>query len=586
MTSVGHELLDGRYALDQLIATGGMGEVWRGRDVRLNRPVAVKVLRSEYADDPGFVARFRAEATHAAALSHPNIAAVHDYGETEVEATGERIAYLVMELVDGAPLSTRFGDDGPMDTTTALSVLRQSAAALAEAHRAGVVHRDVKPANILIDSAGQVKLTDFGIAWSAASVPLTQTGQVIGTPQYMSPEQAVGESPRPASDVYALGLVGYESLTGHAAFEGDNPVALALKQVQEEPEPLPAEVPEEVRTLIDGALTKDPDARFPDADAFLAAIDATLLGEDQDPSPSSTFPVAAVVPTTAAGRSGAARTTGTPAGRRAHRRRDRRRRWLILAPLLALLLGAGVVAATVGRPGGNDASADPVASAPPAEGAIVLAADDHVGRPADDVAAELTGLGLDVERRDVVTADQPAGTVVTLDPAGTPLSVGDRVRLDVAVPPTAPSHSGRAVTDDPAAPTQAGRGAGDASRTGTRTSAGEPADGPGPTRAAGGSASASSVPPSSAPGTTPPSQSTVPEETTPPATGGEEEAGTTSPTTSPTTPPSDGTTAPSGESTEPSGESTEPSTPPTEPDPDAGTATEPTEDGATDGSAG
>jgi len=143
VTSVHGELLGGRYELQELIAAGGMGEVWRGRDVRFDRPVAVKVLRSEYADGPAFAARFRAEATHAAGQSHPNIAAVHDYGETTTEATGENIAYLVVELVDGKPLSALFRDGGKLDTATALSLLRQAAAALAEAHRAGVVHRDV-----------------------------------------------------------------------------------------------------------------------------------------------------------------------------------------------------------------------------------------------------------------------------------------------------------------------------------------------------------------------------------------------------------------------------------------------------------
>ncbi|MCA0145214.1 serine/threonine-protein kinase [Blastococcus sp. LR1] len=572
MTIVGNgrELLDNRYELHHLIATGGMGEVWRGRDVRLDRPVAIKLLRSEYADDAGFVARFRAEATHAAGLSHPNIAAVHDYGETRAEATGERIAYLVMELVDGEPLSARFGEDGALDTATALSVLRQAAAALAEAHSAGVVHRDVKPANILIDRDGQVKLTDFGIAWSAASVPLTAAGQVIGTPQYMSPEQAVGETPRPASDVYALGLVGYESLSGHAAFEGDNPVTLALKQVRQEPEPLPDAVPEEVRSLIDGALTKDPDARFPDAHAFLAAIDATLDGEESQPPTTRALPAAAPVtdtnpvPVVSAGRG---------ARRAALRRSDRSRRWLVLVPLLCLLLGAVVVGVTVGLPGGNDESADPPASAAAAEGAIVLAADDHVGRPADDVAADLRALGLEVDRRDVVTADRLAGTVVGLDPAGTPLSAGDRVRLDVAVAPDSPSGSGPAVADDPAAPTQTAV----TPQRETGASAGEPADGPGPTGTVGSSAPGSSAPPSGS-GTTAPPASEEPEDTTPPAGGGTDDGGATSPTEPSTPPPTDEPAAPSDEPAP---------TTPAEPEQDAGTATEPAPAGTADeGAAG
>ncbi|TFV47492.1 PASTA domain-containing protein [Blastococcus sp. TF02A-35] len=569
---VGHdrELLDGRYELHHLIASGGMGEVWRGRDVRLDRAVAVKVLRSEYADDPGFVARFRAEATHAASLSHPNIAAVHDYGETTAEATGERVAYLVMELVEGEPLSARFGDGGPLDTAAALQVLRQAAAALAEAHRAGVVHRDVKPANILIDREGQVKLTDFGIAWSAASVPLTEAGQVIGTPKYMSPEQAVGEAPRPASDVYALGLVGYESLSGHAAFEGDNPVTLALKQVQQEPAPLPAAVPEEVRSLIDGALVKDPDARFPDAEAFLTAIDATLDGGSPQAPSTEALPVT-TAPIPAAPAPAAPRP-----GRAARRRRAPFRRRVVLVPLLFLLLGAAVVGVTLGLPGGDDAPAGPAAAPPPGQGSIVLAAGDHIGRPADEVAADLTALGLEEERIEVVTDEQPPGTVVRLDPAGAPLAAGDTVRLDVSVAPPAPSGAGADADRDRPSTTGAGNGGavapapvpGGATR-------GAPAA---PTGTDGGTGPAPRPSATPAPEeTTPASEGTTPapQEPAPPASDGAEDGGTTTPTT----PPGDG-------SAQPSDEPSAPTSPPAEPEQDAGTAPGPEPSGAAEESSG
>ena len=215
MVEPGRRCLGDRYELHQLIAAGGMGQVWRGHDIALHRPVAVKVLRSEYTGDPTFLARFRAEAQHAASLSHPNIAAVFDYGEEIAQdGTGETLAYLVMELVEGEPLSALVAREGPLGTETTLSLLRQTAFGLGEAHRAGMVHRDVKPGNILVRPDGSVKITDFGIAWSARSVALTRTGQVIGTPQYLSPEQAEGRPATPASDVYALGLIGYECLTG------------------------------------------------------------------------------------------------------------------------------------------------------------------------------------------------------------------------------------------------------------------------------------------------------------------------------------------------------------------------------------
>ena len=240
MVEPGRRCLGDRYELHQLIAAGGMGQVWRATDTALHRSVAVKVLRSEYTGDPSFLARFRAEAQHAASLSHPNIAAVFDYGEEIAQdGTGETLAYLVMELVEGEPLSALVAREGPLDTATTLSLLRQTAFGLGEAHAAGMVHRDVKPGNILVRPDGSVKITDFGIAHSARSVALTKTGQVIGTPQYLSPEQAEGRPATPASDVYALGLIGYECLTGHPAFDGDNAVTIALKQVRQEPEPLP-----------------------------------------------------------------------------------------------------------------------------------------------------------------------------------------------------------------------------------------------------------------------------------------------------------------------------------------------------------
>ncbi|HJX44812.1 MAG TPA: protein kinase, partial [Geodermatophilus sp.] len=246
----GVRTLGGRYALDSLLATGGMGQVWRGRDTVLRRDVAVKVLRSEYTGDPTFLARFRAEARHTAGLTHPNIATLHDYGESSDGPGGERVAWLVMELVQGESLAAVLAR-GRLDPLRTARLMRQAAAGLGAAHAAGVVHRDVKPGNLLVAPDGTVEITDFGIAWSASSAALTGTGQVIGTAHYLSPEQAAGRPAGPASDVYALGLVGYESLTGRAAFAGTNPVAVALKHVYEDPDPLPAEVPPGIRHLIE-----------------------------------------------------------------------------------------------------------------------------------------------------------------------------------------------------------------------------------------------------------------------------------------------------------------------------------------------
>jgi hypothetical protein len=438
----GRRCLGDRYELHQLIAAGGMGQVWRGEDLALQRPVAVKVLRSEYTGDPTFLARFRAEAQNAASLSHPNIAAVFDYGEvTAQDGTGETLAYLVMELVAGEPLSALLAREGALDTATTLSVLRQTGFALGEAHRAGMVHRDVKPGNILVCPDGHVKITDFGIAWSARSVALTRTGQVIGTPQYLSPEQAEGRLASPASDVYGLGLIGYECLTGRPAFEGDNPVTIALKQVRQYPEPLPSQLPAGVRTLVTRALAKDPAARFVDGAAFVAAVEDVLAGREVPPAPTTLtvdVPVAAV-PFPAAEDARPTQVTGR--GRRAPAPRRRNRLAMVLLPLLGLLAGAGIAAAllqalTSGTP------SSPAAAAEPRTGeSIVLNAEDYIGRPVDEVATQLAAFGLTVDRRAQEAPDAVPGMVTDVRPAGTALSAGDTVAVYFAEPGSAGNGS-------------------------------------------------------------------------------------------------------------------------------------------------
>jgi hypothetical protein len=460
----GRTCLGDRYELGGLIASGGMGQVWRGTDVLLGRPVAVKVLRSEYTGDPTFLARFRAEAQNAAALSHPHIAAVYDYGETAAEDdSGETLAYLVMELVQGRPLNEVIRSEGRLDIPTTLTVLEQTAAGLAEAHRAGMVHRDVKPGNLLVTPDGAVKITDFGIAWSARSVALTRTGQVLGTPQYLSPEQAEGRHATPASDVYALGLIGYECLTGHAAFDGENAVTIALKQVREEPEPLPEALPARVRELIRRSLAKDPDRRFPDGAAFVNAVAAVRDGRPLDSGPSTAVGARSVPFAAAAAGAGlAARGSSRPAARR-HRaptepdvvrppaRRGRRSRIaVVLLPLIGLLAGAGIAAMVLQGLAGD--------GNPPAEAAqqhadgIVLQEDDYVGRPADEVALQLAALGLTVQREFRETSDAEPGTVISVDPTGRLLDPGSTVVIVVADPPARSNGgSGGAASDSPRA---------------------------------------------------------------------------------------------------------------------------------------
>ncbi|MDP9417865.1 MAG: serine/threonine protein kinase, partial [Actinomycetota bacterium] len=230
-----------------------MGEVWRARDEVLGRDVAVKVLRAELAGDASFTARFRAEARHTAALAHAGIAQIYDYGED-----GER-PYLVMELVPGEPLSAVLARRGRLGAPETLAVVEQVAVALQVAHDAGVVHRDVKPGNLLVKPDGDVVVTDFGIARAPDSASITQTGLVVGTAHYLSPEQAAGRPAGPASDVYALGIVAYECLAGRRPFLEGPPVAIALAHVRQDPPPLPDDVPAPVRELVARCLDKEPE---------------------------------------------------------------------------------------------------------------------------------------------------------------------------------------------------------------------------------------------------------------------------------------------------------------------------------------
>jgi serine/threonine protein kinase len=269
--------LSDRYRLQRLIATGGMGQVWEGLDTRLGRQVAIKVLKAEFSTDPEFVERFRAEARIVAMLNHPGIASVYDYGETDLDDAG-RTAYLVMEMVTGEPLNSVLKRTGRLSLRHALDMLEQTGRALQVAHTAGLVHRDVKPGNILITPTGQVKLTDFGIAKAVDAAPVTQTGMVMGTAQYIAPEQALGRDATSASDVYSLGVVGYESVAGRRPFTGDGALTVAMKHIKEQPAPLPADIPPNVRELIEISLLKEPGQRYRSGGAFADAVAAVRAG--------------------------------------------------------------------------------------------------------------------------------------------------------------------------------------------------------------------------------------------------------------------------------------------------------------------
>ncbi|MHA7270984.1 protein kinase domain-containing protein [Arthrobacter sp. HLT1-20] len=265
--------LGGRFQLTSRIAIGGMGEVWKAQDLVLGRIVAIKILKDEYTGDPGFRARFRAEAKHTALLNHEGIANVFDYGEEDGSA------YLVMELVPGEPLSALIEREHVLSADWTLSMIAQTARALAVAHAQGLVHRDVKPGNLLITPDGRVKITDFGIARLADQVPLTQTGQVMGTAQYLAPEQATGQIATGSSDIYALGVIGYECITGHRPFSGESQIAIALAQVNDAPPPLPDTLPTPVRALLMSMLAKEPSNRPANALKLAEAAEAIRAGD-------------------------------------------------------------------------------------------------------------------------------------------------------------------------------------------------------------------------------------------------------------------------------------------------------------------
>jgi serine/threonine protein kinase len=277
-------LLGDRYRLGERIAGGGMGSVYRAVDEHLGRQVAVKVLRHDLADDPAFLERFRREARAAAALSHPGVAGVYDYGELGGSA------FIVMELVEGETLAERIEATGRLPWREAFALGEQVARALATAHANGLVHRDVKPANVLVGRGGRAKVTDFGIAKAATSATLTRTGMVLGSANYVAPEQAQGDKVGPAADQYSLGCVLFEAVTGRPPYRGASAVAIATQHVSAPvPDPRAArpDLPAPTADLIRRALAKHPDDRFPSTTAMADALATLSHAPEREGSPTA-----------------------------------------------------------------------------------------------------------------------------------------------------------------------------------------------------------------------------------------------------------------------------------------------------------
>ncbi|TWP52824.1 serine/threonine protein kinase [Lentzea tibetensis] len=475
------QLLADRYRLSRRIAVGGMGEVWEAADTRLDRKVAVKVLKAELSGDAEFLHRFRVEARMTASLNHPGIAAVHDYGETASVPDGpEDTAYLVMELVEGEPLAGIIAR-GRLGADVTLDLLEQTANALQAAHERGLVHRDVKPGNILVTPSGKVKITDFGIAKAADAAPVTRSGMVMGTAHYIAPEQALGNEAEPASDVYSLAVCGYECLTGHRPFLSENAVTVAMMHIRDMAPPLPVDVPPGARALIEATLVKDPRQRYRNGGEFAAAVSAVRVGQPlptpsglvmSPPPPSMPLPIPpsppmghpaqgnphthpginpgsrpGIQPVQPTGPVGAAHT-GTfrpppplppPPGR------NRAGQWVIVAVLVALMLALGIFFAwklVVGN------TSDPPAGAPSTESrsprsdsadripakAVRINEDDYIGLMGDEVKAKLTDYELEPRvqtQQGTAPGDLKRCQVTAIAPTGD-LAVGTQVKVTCA----------------------------------------------------------------------------------------------------------------------------------------------------------
>lgn len=448
-------LIANRYELAELIGTGGMSDVYAATDTALGRPVAVKMLKVDMARDENFRERFRREAQNSARLNHPNIVAVYDTGSIERE--GVDVPYIVMEIVNGRNLRDIVREDGPLTPRTAAELLLPVTHALQASHDAGIIHRDVKPANVMVTTTGTVKVMDFGIARALddSTSAMTQTAAVIGTAQYLSPEQARGKPADGRSDVYALGCVMYEMVTGQPPFQGETPFAVAYQHVQEDPE-APSTL---VNTLAESeavnldaviltAMAKHPADRYQSASEMGADLEllergavtnaarnhlaypAADAGNDPADDPDATVVSGAAV----ASRPAAGGMSRYEEHRRANEKEEGSgwMKWVAILLGLILVVAAGVVAYNVFTDRtGEDNVEEQMVTVP-----------DLAGKNREEAVAELERLGLQVAVSDEPSPDVPRGTVIDTNPtAGSQLRPGTLITVSVS--------SGREVTDVP-----------------------------------------------------------------------------------------------------------------------------------------
>ena len=433
-------LYGGRYRLSKRIAIGGMGEVWRAQDEVILRDVAIKILKQEYLSDPNFLERFRTEAKHAARVNHDGIANVYDYGEDAGSA------FLVMELVPGESLAKVIESEGRLGVDRVLDIVAQTARALHEAHKSGLVHRDIKPGNLLITPEDEVKITDFGIARVADQVSLTATGQVMGTVQYLAPEQATGKPPTPSTDIYALGIVAYEALCGRRPFTGDSQMAIAMAQINDAPPAMPDSIPEPVQKLVLDCLAKKAVGRPSSALALAQRAEQLMTTPRRQTTP--TMPLTTLPTVTTSTTIISTDTAEAP-------------KLPIVWPWIALMVMLGITAlglvATIvigamqptPSPTPSQSSSShptPIDSSSASPSVVTLLSSDVLGLNVDEVAAKLQGLGLNPMPQPgetVAEGDPKVNTVYDATPLGL-LTVGSEVKLlyyTVDVPSESPTPS-------------------------------------------------------------------------------------------------------------------------------------------------